>query len=154
MVSKHDVTLNIVSFYIWKKKSNLFPFYILILFIIVTCPHGIIPQETMPDKYRVPFWSQFSQSNIYLRMKDDWQCWHDEWWCLWIWTGCATITDDFSELPKIYVADFGSLYRAFFGRFTEKVCNTPFQIWGGGVKGRLNFFRKFICFGSATPPIR
>ena len=35
---------------------------------------------------------------------------------------------NFRNFQKIYVADFGSLYRAFFGRFTEKVCNTPFQI--------------------------
>ena len=35
----------------------------------------------------------------------------------------------------------------------NKICNIIFQKWGGGVEGRLDFFQKFIRFGSVTLPI-
>ena len=35
----------------------------------------------------------------------------------------------------------------------QKICNIIFQKWGGGVKGRLEFFRKVIRFGTATRPL-
>ena len=47
--------------------------------------------------------------------------------------------------PKIYNADFGSLYRAI-----KKNLEYDFPKMTGGVKGRLEFFRKFISFGSLT----
>ena len=55
-------------------------------------------------------------------------------------TGHAAKSDEFSEKfqregggggviinPKIYVADFGPLYWAFFGRFPEIICNIVFR---------------------------
>ena len=76
-------------------------------------------------------------------------------------TGQATKTDEFSENfqggavfnPKSYVADFGPLYRAFFGRFREKNLQHRFPIMRGRVKGCLEFFRKFIRVGSLTRPL-
>ena len=41
--------------------------------------------------------------------------------------------------------------RGIFGRF-PKNCNVIFRKLGGGVKGRLEFFRKIIPFGSLTRP--
>ena len=35
----------------------------------------------------------------------------------------------------------------------EKIRNMIFQKWGGGVKGRLELFRKFIRFGDAICPL-
>ena len=36
----------------------------------------------------------------------------------------------------------------------KKNCNMIFPKWGGGVKGRLEFFRKLIRFGGATYPLQ
>ena len=36
--------------------------------------------------------------------------------------------------------------------YHKKICNISFQKWGVGVEGRLEFFRKFIRFGSGTLP--
>ena len=36
----------------------------------------------------------------------------------------------------------------------HKKCNITFQKWGGGVKGRLEFFQKFIRFGSGILPFK
>ena len=56
--------------------------------------------------------------------------------------------------PKIYIADCGHLYRALKGAFQKKNCIMIFRKWGGlGVKGRLEFFRKFIRFGTVTRPL-
>ena len=49
--------------------------------------------------------------------------------------------------PKIHIADFGPL-----GLFSG-VCNIIFRKWGGGVKGRLEFLRKFLRFGSGIHPL-
>ena len=54
--------------------------------------------------------------------------------------------------PKIYIAEFGPSYR-FFSDVLRKYCNIFFWKWGGrGFKGHLEFFRKIIRFGTATPP--
>ena len=44
---------------------------------------------------------------------------------------------------KIYIADFKPLYSFFF---SKKILQYKFpkMRWGGGVRGRLEFFRKFI----------
>ena len=52
--------------------------------------------------------------------------------------------------PRIYIADFGPLKRAFFGRFPKMQYN--FLKMRGGIAGRLEISRKFIQFGSATLP--
>ena len=52
--------------------------------------------------------------------------------------------------PKIYVADFGPLYRAFFGRFPKKKYDMSFRKCGGRVKGRLELFQKIIHFSSVS----
>ena len=68
-------------------------------------------------------------------------------------TGDRTKTDEFSEKfkrggrvilkPKIYITDFGPLYGALNRDFRKRL---------QGVKGRLEYFRKFICFGAVTRP--
>ena len=40
-----------------------------------------------------------------------------------------------------------------FRTFSEKNCYIIFRKGGGGVKGRLEFFQKFIRFGTATCPL-
>ena len=75
-----------------------------------------------------------------------------------LWDGQTTKTDEFSENPKrgvplnpkIYVTDFGLLHRAFFGRFPKKMQHNFPKM--RGVKGHLEFFRKFIRLGSLTRP--
>ena len=78
-------------------------------------------------------------------------------------TGGGTTTDEFSGkfqrgegvifYPKIFIADFGPLYRALKIKqgLSETNCNISFQN-EGGVKGRLDFFRKFIRFGRLNRP--
>ena len=46
--------------------------------------------------------------------------------------------------PKIYNADFGPLHRALNRAYLETNCKMIFRKWGGGIKGHLEFFRKFI----------
>ena len=68
-------------------------------------------------------------------------------------TGDGTKTDEFSEKfkrggrvilkPKIYITDFGPLYGALNRDFRKRL---------QGVKGRLEYFRKFIRFGAVTRP--
>ena len=68
--------------------------------------------------------------------------------------------DEFSEKlqgvgdifnPKIYIADFGPLYRASSDVYRKKLqYNFPKMREGGGWP--FGFFRKFIQFGSATLP--
>ena len=69
--------------------------------------------------------------------------------------------DEFSEKlqgvgdifnPKIYIADFGPLYRASSDVYRKKLQYNFPKMRGGGVEGRLECFRKFIQFGSATLP--
>ena len=55
-------------------------------------------------------------------------------------------------LPKIYIADFGPIYRALERAFGEKM-QYNFPKIRGGIKGRLEFFRKFVRFGTATRPL-
>ena len=45
------------------------------------------------------------------------------------------------------------LYKKFSRTISEKNCYIIFQKWGGGVNGHLEFFRKFIRFGSLTRPL-
>ena len=54
--------------------------------------------------------------------------------------------------PKIYVADFCH-YKRFLGHVFRKKSATWFsENEGGGIKGRLELFQKFIRFGSAALP--
>ena len=55
---------------------------------------------------------------------------------------------------KIFFPDFGPLYRAFFGRFPEKICNINFRKRGVGGWWQRPFgiFRKLIRFVSLTRP--
>ena len=68
------------------------------------------------------------------------------------WITLPSFIHSFIFNPKIYVADFGSLKRAFFGSFPKKKLLHNFPNMRGGVKARLEYFRKFIRFGSATRP--
>ena len=72
------------------------------------------------------------------------------------WCASGYQTDDFGGAifsPRNFIADFGPLNRAFFGRF-PKNCNKIFRKEGGrGVKGPLELFWKFIRFGVATRPL-
>ena len=55
--------------------------------------------------------------------------------------------------PKTYIEYFGPLYRFFSDVFRKKLqCNFP-KIRGGGIEGQLEFFQKFIRFGSAIRPL-
>ena len=76
-------------------------------------------------------------------------------------TGQATKTDEFSENfqgggvifnPKIYVADFGPLYRAVKWVWGKKL-QYDFLKMMGGVKGCLELLRKFIRFGGVRLPL-
>ena len=49
---------------------------------------------------------------------------------------------------------FWTFIQGFKEGFSGKNCNMIFRKWGGGVKCRLKFFRKFIRFGTATRPFR
>ena len=51
---------------------------------------------------------------------------------------------------NFYLATTRSI--AYATIYIIKKCNIIFQKWGGGVKGRLEFFQKFIRFGSGTLP--
>ena len=73
-------------------------------------------------------------------------------------------TDEFSEKfqrggevifnPKIYVADFCHFRRYFGHEFQKKLQhNFPKMSGEGGVKGRLELFRKFIRFGRGMRPL-
>ena len=49
---------------------------------------------------------------------------------------------------------FWAFIQGFIAGFSEKNCNLIFRKWGeGGIKGRLEFYRKFIRFGTATRPL-
>ena len=54
-----------------------------------------------------------------------------------------------TNVMSYHVADFGPLSRAFWKNLQHDSPNMR----GGGVKGHLEFFRKFICFGDATSPL-
>ena len=54
--------------------------------------------------------------------------------------------------PKINVADFGPLH-CFFRRFYKNNLQQNFWKWGEGVKGRLEFFWKFVRFGGVIRPL-
>ena len=54
--------------------------------------------------------------------------------------------------PKIYIADFGPLYRALKRDF-RKNCNVSFRKWGWG-KGRLEFVQTFLRLGNAIRPLQ
>ena len=54
---------------------------------------------------------------------------------------------------KIYLADFGPLNRAFWAwNLKKKLQHNHPNMRGGGVKGHLKLFWKFICFGVANRP--
>ena len=52
--------------------------------------------------------------------------------------------------PKIYVADFGLLCWAFFGRFPKKKLQYCFP----EMREEESIFRKFILIGSPTRPLQ
>ena len=54
--------------------------------------------------------------------------------------------------PKIYFVNFGSLHRAFNRDFPKKM-QYNFPKMGKWVESRLQFFQKFIRFGSAIRPL-
>ena len=51
---------------------------------------------------------------------------------------------------KNFYFRFWTFKEVFFWTIPKKNCNRIFQKWGGGVKGRLELFRKFILFGTMT----
>ena len=55
--------------------------------------------------------------------------------------------------PKIEIADFGPLNRAFCSCIYKKVAIKFYENEGRGVKGRMEIFREFICFEGDTGPL-
>ena len=55
--------------------------------------------------------------------------------------------------PKIYITDFCHYRRYFVHEFRKKLQYDFPKMRGGGVKGRLELFRKFIRFGVARLPL-
>ena len=60
---------------------------------------------------------------------------------------------NFRKLPQIYFADFGPLFRAFFGRFSDEYVQHNFPKRRQGDQRPFGFFRKIIRFGTAICPL-
>ena len=54
---------------------------------------------------------------------------------------------------KIYFADFGPSFRAFFGRFSDEYLQHNFPKRRQGDQRPFGFFRKIIRFGTAICPL-
>ena len=77
-------------------------------------------------------------------------------------TDGGTKLDEFSEKfqggggifnQKIYFADFGPSFRAFFGRFSDEYLQHNFPKRRQGDQRPFGFFRKIIRFGTAICPL-